>query len=126
MKHFTLYRYLMNEHQTQGVLVTQGFACDALERPWKDNEVNVSCIPIGEYVVARDNWGKHQYYKVMNVPDRTHIELHPANEVEELAGCIALGINMGNGGLSYSKATLLKLMQFMGNEQEFKLTIKEI
>ena len=31
--------------------------CDALEPPWKNNERNVSCIPVGTYKLRLRPWG---------------------------------------------------------------------
>jgi len=52
-------------------------------------------IPAGEYIVTADNTGKHRYYRIHDVPGRTAIEMHPANWMHELGGCIALGMRLG-------------------------------
>ena len=62
-----------------------------LELPWRNNEIGKSCIPEGVYIVDRDHTGKHRWYKFRNeetVP-RTYIEIHPANKVTQLEGCLA-------------------------------------
>ena len=71
-----------------------------IERPWLDNETYVSCIPNGVYtmekrnspVVQRTSGGEYQEgWEVTDVIDRTFIMLHPANWMDDLAGCIGVG-----------------------------------
>ena len=72
---------------------------ETLERPnlknRKDDPLTIenesSCIPEGIYKVVADNIGKFKYFRVLNVPNRANIEIHPANTVDELLGCIAFG-----------------------------------
>ncbi|MFC4699373.1 DUF5675 family protein [Glaciecola siphonariae] len=64
-----------------------------LERPWIDNVPFISCIPSGNYIAKPDDSGRFRYYELQNVPGRTHIEIHPANKVEQLEGCLAPCMN---------------------------------
>ncbi|MFI5228389.1 MAG: DUF5675 family protein [Gemmatimonadales bacterium] len=68
-----------------------------VERPDLNNAPGVSCIPEGEFVCAMRASVKHhgQVYGVNDVPDRSDIEIHPANLAVELEGCIALGKHFG-------------------------------
>jgi len=91
MKIITLTRYIHSPGYTLGVLVSPGFACWTLERPWLDNQPSVSCIPPGEYIAAPDPTGRYKFFTVRNVPGRTGIEIHPGNVVENSQGCILLG-----------------------------------
>lgn len=85
-----------SEQGTFGTLFTDGFSCATVERPWKDNEQSISCIPEGTY---RCEFGKSsrnipisdKAYEVLNVPKRTSIKIHVANWPEDLEGCIGLG-----------------------------------
>ncbi|HVY75340.1 MAG TPA: DUF5675 family protein [Puia sp.] len=62
-----------------------------IELPWKDNRAGVSCIPEGRYRLSKKwdlKFGCHLL--VMNVPQRSAILVHPANDaLLELKGCIA-------------------------------------
>lgn len=77
--------------------------CYTLERPYVDangdgiTDRGVSCIPAGTYQVKRRWSPKHgkNVYELLNVPGRSDIEIHSANDARELEGCIALGTNMG-------------------------------
>ena len=61
-----------------------------IERPWLDNQVNVSCIPEGTYEVHRDRHGRHTWFKVLDVSNRTFIEIHEGYKVSHSAGCLLL------------------------------------
>lgn len=74
------------------------------ELPWRNNLRGNSCIPIGTYkcvwtLSKRLGWG----YALVGVPGRAGIRIHVANFCglasagykQELAGCIALGLAIG-------------------------------
>jgi len=50
-------------------------------------------IPTGQYSLARDYKGKHQFLKVLNVPNRCNIEIHAGNYLRDTIGCLLLGQN---------------------------------
>jgi len=61
-----------------------------LELPWRDNQVNISCIPAGNYRFKRDTHGRHQWFRMMYVPERTHIEFHAGGSPRDSHGCILI------------------------------------
>jgi hypothetical protein len=70
--------------------------CFFLGRPWLNNQHNSlkwpendsSCIPEAVYNIARyDSPTKGDVFLVNNVQDRSYIEWHSANFVEQLLGC---------------------------------------
>ncbi|MEQ8906886.1 MAG: DUF5675 family protein [Pseudomonadales bacterium] len=65
--------------------------CHTIELPWKDNERNVSCIPEGRYLIqTRHTEERGLHYMLAQVPNRSFILFHPANNaLKELKGCIA-------------------------------------
>lgn len=81
--------------QTNGIftLFDAAFEVHSLERPNLDNKSNISCIPEGLYFCKPDNVGKHKWFTVEDVPNRSNIEIHGANLVKDLRGCIGLGLN---------------------------------
>lgn len=94
--------------------------CVTLERPWLENKDNISCIPEGTYhVIQYNSPSKGDVWLFKNVPDRDMIEIHPANHMEQLLGCIAVGErlteNIVFGGIirrywiTDSKATMKRL-----------------
>lgn len=88
----TLKRYPEYLGCTPGILTyDQNIITHTLERPWKDNETDISCIPVGVYRLAFTYSPRFERYmlEITDVPDRTGIRVHSANVVYELDGCIA-------------------------------------
>lgn len=106
---------------TMGVLETVGFRCFTLELPWKGNEQDISCIPEGiyKYRVALSPRRGSDVIWVDGVPDRTAIQLHPANYLRQLLGCTAVGDGFadfdkdGVPEITNSGATFKQLMRLI-------------
>mgnify|MGYP003650043724 CR=1 FL=1 len=62
----------------------------SLERPWLNNQTSISCIPAGHYKFKRDTHGRFQWFKVLYVDERTHIEMHLGTQPRHSEGCILL------------------------------------
>ena len=66
----------------------------------------------------------------MDVPGRDHILFHPANLVEELEGCIALGSRIGildgKRAVLSSGDTFKRFMKSLEGIEAFHLTISEV
>ena len=132
MKSLTLNRTTLKSDPTGtlGELILDGkIICQTLERPWKDNTPEISCIPTGEYLCKRVNSPKFgETFEITNVPNRTHILMHSGNYVTESLGCVLLGM-ISDRSSSYkifkSKIARDKLMEIMKDEQSFKLTINQ-
>ena len=65
--------------------------CLTIELPWRNNLVRESCIPEGTYPLTKRYSQKFKHHILINdVPDRSLILIHPANNAAtELLGCIA-------------------------------------
>jgi hypothetical protein len=90
----TLHREAL-EPVTLGRLKVDGIMhSHTLELPWRDNQTGISCIPPGVYAVAFFDSPKFKrtILRLKGVPGREAVEIHPANHVAELRGCIALGV----------------------------------
>lgn len=77
---------------TNGILyINNKQICFTIELPWRNNQSNISCIPTGTYtLVKRTTKKRGPHLLVKNVPNRTLILIHPANNaLKELHGCIA-------------------------------------
>lgn len=100
---------------TGGEIRMEGeLVCYAIELPWKDNTRNISCIPEGNYPMAKrysKRFGWHILIK--DVPGRSGILIHPANDaLKELQGCIAPVTRLtGPGKGSESRIAFEKLKQ---------------
>lgn len=130
----TIERIKDDGKETQGILTANNnnaqFKCYTLELPWKNNETNVSCIPLGTYDVSYTfssgilGWT----YEIKNVTARTGIRIHSANYFSQLKGCIALGKDLVDINadkeldITSSKATIASFEAFM-QKKPFTLII---
>jgi len=102
---------------TKGTLILpDGTELFSLELPWLNNRPYVSCIPDGEYFFMRDTHGRHTYFRVLNVPGRSAIEFHPANNTSQLQGCIAPCLRIDSGIGIASRSACDKMLTFYGDE----------
>lgn len=105
------------EGGTNGALFHQGkFICFMIELPWKENARNISCIPDGHYELALWYTDRFKHHLVVkNVPGRSGILIHPANDaVKELRGCLAPVTHLtGIGTGVLSRKALDKLLLFI-------------
>lgn len=103
-----------------------GFACCTLELPWRDNRINVSCIPEGDYScipVKSRKFG--DVYWVNPVENRTGILIHSGNFAGDSSeglrthsyGCILLGRYFGTIknqlAVFFSRSTIRSFMDHM-------------
>lgn len=116
----------INDKQTAGegyVLNDQGkviFSFYTLELSWKNNERQISCIPIGKYeVVKRFSQKYKDHFHILNVPNRTWILIHHGNFHKDTLGCVLVGKELkdidGDGMLDVtaSLATMRKLNKLL-------------
>jgi hypothetical protein len=98
------------------------FSCETLELPWKDNQPDVSCIPVGNYTGIKVDATiriPYQHISIPNVHMRSGICIHKANYASELRGCIAVGaypLDMNKDGqldVTNSSDTFNKLMKIL-------------
>jgi len=67
-----------------------GLTLATVERPWLNNQVRISCIPIGEYRCEPSYYhrGGYKAVAVTQVPGRTQIKFHIGNWPRNSQGCI--------------------------------------
>jgi hypothetical protein len=99
---------------TNGALFHHGvFMGFAIELPWLENQKMTSCIPEGVYTLKARFSQKFKHHLILeNVPGRSLILIHPANDAKkELLGCIApVTFLSGIGKGTVSKPLLQKLV----------------
>lgn len=96
-----------------------------LERPWLNNQVSISCIPEGRYLVHRDKNGRFQYYRLESVNGRTDIEFHGGVIPTHSEGCILVGMfHDTKYNLKGSDQALAKMLDEIG-DTSFELTIRQ-
>ncbi|WP_288370302.1 DUF5675 family protein [uncultured Algoriphagus sp.] len=130
MRTLIINRDLQDENVTHGRLrvVEAGrtiFECCTLELPWRDNHVQISCIPKGEYrLLHRSSPRFANHLHIIDVPGRSYILIHPANFVHQLRGCIAVGENrMHLDGdqildITNSRRTMERLLKLVQNRDK--------
>lgn len=91
-------RIEQDENQTLGqcsVFIDGRFLFNScsLERGWRNNQQNVSCIPLGEYKVVLEYSPrfKKDLWEIKGVENRSECKFHSSNYWRQLNGCIALG-----------------------------------
>jgi hypothetical protein len=136
----TLQRGQSTDQGTFGVMTFGNDVVHTVELPWKDNQRQASCIPVGTYkcaIVKSPKFGR--VYGVSNVPGRANVLIHSANfggDVSkgwdtQLHGCIAPCLRVGkmrnskgemqSAGL-VSRPALSRLMEW-ADGQTFELEI---
>lgn len=108
----TLNRTVATSTYTLGTMqLPSGFMLATIERPWKNNAPNLSCIPAGTYTVRMTYSPrfKRYLYEVTGVHGRAGIRIHVANWAAELHGCIAVGIVHGPSCVLQSTVALRRL-----------------
>jgi hypothetical protein len=109
----TIHRHTKTDKQINGTLtLPDGFEIHTLERPDLGNEPFVSCIPEGQYKFKRDYFGKHQWWSILDVPNRTNIEIHEGSKVSHSEGCILM-----------SRESLNKMLEFYDDDKTYVLEI---
>lgn len=123
-----LQRFAYLDSGTLGRLSIGDWSCYTIERPWKDNQPNVSCIPEGVYACQPFSGNKFQdVIQLMDVPGRSYILIHVANFPHDVEGCIGVGDRFVSDALEpavyNSKKTLASLMDIFVEHEE-RMTLK--
>ena len=112
---------------TLGKMVSRDgmFTCYTLERSVNGDH---PCIPAGVYQCAKvmhhpGTPGSYPCPGLLNVPGRSNIEIHIANFVSELLGCIAVGDYFAGTEITDSKTAFDRMMTHIGGNFPFTLTI---
>lgn len=120
---------------TFGVILIDNEPVSAsLELPWRGNDQNVSCIPIGHYLAKRR---KHPTFgdclqlfdlQGREPAERGGILVHSGNTVRDTRGCILPGLQFGRIGedsaVLNSKRAMTNILAKLGsiNEVDFLIT----
>jgi hypothetical protein len=121
----TLTRNHFDDKSTQGALfIGTDWMCYTLELPYKDG-LSGSCIPNGNYQVTlspsphfqqvgeTDPWVAsyaNQIPHILNVPNRSGIEIHWGNKPEDTDGCPLVGMSNGVDFVGSSRDAFTALM----------------
>jgi hypothetical protein len=137
MKTIKIIRGWEDKNQTLGELTIYNeynvaiFTAITLERGWRSNESNISCVPLGRYPLVLE-WSsrfKTNLWELYGVPNRSECKFHSSNYWFQLEGCIALGnaladINKdGYNDVLNSNNTMKAFHKAMGNDTRSELII---
>jgi hypothetical protein len=137
MKTIKIIRGWEDKNQTLGELTIYNeynvaiFTAITLERGWRNNESNISCVPLGRYPLVLE-WSsrfKTNLWELYGVPNRSECKFHSSNYWFQLEGCIALGnaladINKdGYNDVLNSNNTMKAFHKAMGNDTRSELII---
>ena len=105
MKEIVLERFCYHPNATLGVIHLDDETFYSVERPWLDNQVSVSCIPVGTYETGwRESPRFGETWHIKDVPDRTYILIHVANFARDVEGCIGLGMGLMGDTVAVSES----------------------
>ena len=103
MRILTLNRFYTDK-ATIGKINIDNHTFFTIESLWENNKVNVSCIPEGEYRIYPHQspkfgntyilFGGSVGYSVSDTVTRTHCLIHTGNYVQDVNGCIVLGLKL--------------------------------
>ena len=99
-----------------------------LERPWRDNQQRVSCIPAGRYACRKVRSPTFGWtFEVTGVPNRTHILFHSGNTIEQTEGCILVAEEFSGTWekpmLASSRRGFLEFLKLMDGVLAFDLVV---
>ena len=125
MKRVTLERLDYSDEGVFGRMIVGDKAFFTGELPWRENETDYSCIPLGIYKCSMTYSPrfKRKLYEVVPVDKRSSIRIHSANLMGDtrmgyrahLNGCVALGEKLG--WIDGQKAILLSVTAMRRFEQ---------
>ncbi len=131
MRKFKLIRVAYIPDGTFGVLFDGDIPfCLTLEREWKDNKRNISCIPVGIYTCKRIDSPKFgDTFQVLRVPDRSDILFHKGNIEDDSHGCIIIGEQYhnykGKVSLKASREGYAEFHRILNPDDWFELEITD-
>lgn len=100
-----------------------------LERAWRDNRANASCIPTGTYTCKRMVSPKFgETFEVTGVVGRSAILFHKGNIDDDSTGCILVGESFnfvrGEDGITSSAEGFAEFMRMFAGRDTFELVVE--
>ena len=116
-------------HCTIGELYVPGLPkYFTIEKPWRGNALNVSCIPEGMYTCLPFSGNRFKdVWQLKDVPSRTYILIHTGNTSDHVQGCIAIGKKLSTQSytITHSRKAMDELREFLPKEFSLRITVKQ-
>ena len=139
MKTIKIVRDWQDDNQTLGKCTIYDennkpiFSSVSLERGWRGNQKNISCVPLGRYplLLEYSHRFKMDLWELKNVPNRLECKFHSSNFWFQLNGCIALGRSLydinkdGYNDVTSSKSTLKAFHKALRGETRAEIIITD-
>lgn len=121
-----LVRVSQSFHGTFGVLIKDMIPlCVTLEKPYVNNQNNISCSPAGTYQVKKHNGAHFQnVWELVDVKNRQGILIHNGNTLADTEGCILVGRGFAYDGTIFSSVDALNYLRGVLPD-DFTLMISE-
>lgn len=105
--------YSSSECVSGYLLVDGQVVCYVLERPWQNNETEISSIAAGRYKAFIREDGSHGWrIQLVDVPGRDNIQIHVGNTTTESKGCLLPGRSISSSLCEvYKSAEAMSLVQ---------------
>lgn len=105
-----------------------------LERGWRENQRNISCVPEGIYDLKLEHSPRFrkELWELYGVPNRSECKFHAANYWRQLNGCISLGFKHkdidgdGDPDVTSSRDVMKKFHKAMENTRIANVEINNI
>ena len=128
MQTLKINRYESTQAGTFGhIILPSGSEIHSLEKPWRDNQPNISCVTSGLYVAIRHISPRHgecialvggQASLSPSSAARWGILIHPANYERQLEGCIAPGLSRHSEMIQRSRDAMDLILDELGDATE--------
>lgn len=127
----TLERFAYSPMGTFGRLRLNHRTWYTVEKPWRHNLAQVSCIPEGVYKASRYHSptpNRGIVWQLHDVPGRSNIQIHAGNTEDDVIGCIALGTALGcldgKWAVHHSKIAMSEFMRETDAVSELLITVR--
>jgi hypothetical protein len=121
-----LYRTLQDKYGTHGRMEDEAgkVSCYTIERPWLNNQHDVSCIPDGTYTCVPHvkSTNGQLCWRLLNVLNRSGILIHTGNTEDDSEGCIIIGLMYNDTGVLESEMALEQLHKILPSNFELEIT----
>ena len=129
-------RYQSDEGGAFSTIEYNGKVRRTVEKPWKNNEQFVSCVPAGTYTLVPFNSPKHGsvlclFNKEMGITVyeepgciRYSCLIHVANFPRDVVGCIGIGMQHIGGMVTSSRKAISEFYHDVSPHEEHTLVIK--